>query len=113
MANIKIKEEFLQTVVAFGKSGLPLGSRDDLADLAIMAQESGDPVLLQYFDGKLPTVAALKKAKTDAELKAIMPAVDEKLTTKEIIDAAVPPAFNRETRVEELNDKPPSPGANK
>lgn len=68
--NIKIKDEYKKTVVAFGNSGLPLGERDDLYLLAIIAMESQDPSLLQFFE-KLPTLEALKKEKTDRELKRI------------------------------------------
>lgn len=108
--NIVIKEEFLSTVVGFGKSGLPLGSRDDLGDLAIIAQESQDPTLLNLFE-KLPSLDALKKHKTDKQLKALSPAEDEeKPTEQEIINDAVPEPFNTSTKVKELNSKPPSPG---
>lgn len=107
--NIIVKNEFLQTVVAFGNSGLPLGQRDDLIDLAIIAQESNDLTLLQLFE-KLPSLATLKKAKTDKELKAVLPEVVEgQQTTQEMIDAAVPEDFNKNTKLEELNKKAPTP----
>jgi hypothetical protein len=74
MAKAKIKKEYLQTTVAFGKSGLPLGNRDDIDDLAIIALESKDKTLLSLFE-TLPTLAELKKSKVDTELKAIPAAI--------------------------------------
>jgi len=76
MALAKIKKEHETTVVAFGNSGLPLGQRDDIDQLAIIAQESKNPSLLALFE-KLPTLAELKKTKTDAELKAASAAGDK------------------------------------
>lgn len=66
----KIKSDYHQKVVAFGKSALPLGKRDDIDDLAIIAHESGDPTILDLFD-VLPALDDLKKAKTDSELPVI------------------------------------------
>lgn len=65
----KIKKEFETTVIAFGTSGLPLGKRDDIDELAIIAQESQNPNLVQLFD-ILPPLDQLKKTKTDAVLKS-------------------------------------------
>lgn len=72
MALARIKQEFLNKRVAFGKSAAPLYKRDDIDDLAIMALESKNPELLQMFE-ELPELSVLKKAKTDAELKALSP----------------------------------------
>lgn len=69
MALAKIKKEFETTVVAFGNSGLPLGKRDDIDQLAIIALESGNPNLLSLFE-KLPTLEELKKTKVATELSA-------------------------------------------
>ena len=52
-----IKEEFKTTIVGFNNSGLPLGERDDLDKLALMAQH--DPHLAQYFV-QLPTADQIK-----------------------------------------------------
>lgn len=70
MAQAVIKDEHKQTTIAFGNSGLPLGLRDDIDQLAILAHESQDPSLLNLFK-VLPPLAELKKSKVDAELKAI------------------------------------------
>ena len=67
MALAKIKKEHIKQVVAFGKSAAPLSERDDLDELAILAIESGDKLLLSYFE-ELPTLDILKKSKTDKEL---------------------------------------------
>jgi hypothetical protein len=75
MALSKIKAEFLNKVVAFGKSGKPLGERDDIDDLAIIALESGNKTLLVLFE-TLPSLGELKKAKTDLQLKKIAPVAD-------------------------------------
>lgn len=63
----KIKEEYKTRVVAFGKSAAPLFKRDDIDDLAILAIESGDKLLISYFE-QLPPLDVLKKAKTDKDL---------------------------------------------
>jgi hypothetical protein len=69
MPQAKIKEEFKTTFIAFGGRGyLELGQRDDIDQLAIMAIESQDNSLLQFFEQPMPSVDQLKKAKTDAEL---------------------------------------------
>jgi hypothetical protein len=84
MPQAKIKEEFITTFIAFnGRGYLELGQRDDTDDLAITALESGNKNLLQVFEQPMPTLAALKKNKTDAELKAFVPvAVEPKVETK-------------------------------
>lgn len=71
MADFKIKKEHHKTVIGFNNSGLPLGERDDLDVLARIAQESQNPALLNLFEGKLPTVAQLKKSETDKQLHAV------------------------------------------
>ena len=80
MALSKIKSEYKSTVIAFGNSGLPLGKRDDIDQLAIIALESNDPSLIQLFD-RIPPLEQLKKTKVEAELKAAA-AVPEKPTDK-------------------------------
>jgi len=63
----RIKKEYLNKRVAFGKSAAPLHKRDDLDDLAILAHESQDPSLLILFD-VLPPLAQLKKNRTEVQL---------------------------------------------
>lgn len=72
MATAKIKEEYRTAVVAFGTSGLPLGQRDDIDKLAIIALESSDPTLLKMFE-YLPPLEQLKMGKVEDELKVLMP----------------------------------------
>jgi hypothetical protein len=77
MPQAKIREEFKTTFIAFnGRGYLELGQRDDIDDLAITALESGNKSLLQVFEQPMPTLAALKKNKTDEELKAFVPAAE-------------------------------------
>lgn len=73
-----IKKEFLGKRIAFGKSGDALGKRTDIDDLAIIALESNDKTLLRLFD-KLPTLADLKKAKTDQQLKGVVGVAGKKV----------------------------------
>lgn len=67
MAKATIKKEFKDTVVAFGSSGKPLGERKDLNDLAILAHQSGNKNLLQFFD-ELPSLEDLQKARVEKKL---------------------------------------------
>lgn len=73
-----IKEEFKTKRVAFGKSAAFLGERDDIDDLAIMAQESKNPNLIRLFK-VLPELSVLKKAKTESQL--IRPKIQPQKTT--------------------------------
>lgn len=63
-----VKKEFRNKRVAFGKSAAPLSQREDLDDLAIIALESNDKSLLLLFE-KIPSLALLKKTKTESMLK--------------------------------------------
>lgn len=65
MNQVKIKSKFSAIRIAFGSSGLPLGKRSDLDDIAILALETGDKELLNYFE-KLPSLESLKLAKFEA-----------------------------------------------
>jgi hypothetical protein len=69
MALSTIKSEFAKQHIAFGKggNGKAIGERDDIDELAIIAQQSGNRNLLKLFD-KLPSVEELQKAKTDSQL---------------------------------------------
>ena len=64
---IKIKETAKEKVIAYNGCALPLGQRNDYAELAIIALESGDPSLLEVFE-TLPTLEELKKQKVEQSL---------------------------------------------
>lgn len=64
----KIKNEFLNKRVAFGKTAALLHEREDIDDLAIMAHESQNKDLLKLFE-TLPALDVLKKARTEKQLK--------------------------------------------
>lgn len=72
MALAKIKNEYLGKRIGFNKSMAPLYRRDDIDLLAIMALESKNPNLVKLFE-ILPELSVLKKAKTDAELRRVVP----------------------------------------
>jgi hypothetical protein len=84
MAQAKIKEEYKSTVIAFGSSGLPLGMRSDIDQLAIIALDSNDAYLKNLFE-VLPSVAELKKSKVEAELKRI-PVVIKPVAAEDVKD---------------------------
>jgi hypothetical protein len=62
---VKVKDQYLATVIAFGKSGQALSQRsqDELNDLAILALQSNSPSLLRLFEDPLPTLDELQKSK--------------------------------------------------
>lgn len=64
---IKIKETAKEKVIAYNGCALPLGQRNDYAELAIIALESNDPSLLEVFE-TLPTLEELKKQKVEQTL---------------------------------------------
>jgi hypothetical protein len=64
----KIKAEHAKKYIGFGKYAKKLGERDDIDDLAIIAHESGDESIIDLFEN-LPSLADLKAAKTDSQLK--------------------------------------------
>lgn len=68
MAKAIIKKEHLRTIVAFGKSGLPLGQRNDIDELAILAVKSKDPSLIGLFE-YLPTLQELQSGSVEEVLK--------------------------------------------
>lgn len=81
MAEVRIKEEFKKTIIAFGGGGkVALGERKDLDKLAILAHESRDPTLLNLFES-LPSLEELKRKSTDRQL-AQAPKPAEKLVDK-------------------------------
>lgn len=65
----ELKPGFKNKKIAFGKSGRPLGQRDDLDDLAIIAIESGNRSLIELFT-HLPDIAELKRQRVEAQLTA-------------------------------------------
>lgn len=80
--NAKIKEDKKDTVVGFAGSGLPLGQRSqsDINHLAILAQESNNPTLIQLFD-ELPSLEDLKRQRTDTQLTGAAKATTQKSET--------------------------------
>lgn len=60
---IKIKPEFLDTVIGFNNSGLPLGQRDDLEILIDIARKS-NPAILNYFE-EIPSLKEVEKIKVE------------------------------------------------
>lgn len=60
---VKVKEQYKDRVVGFNGSGLPLGKRTDLKDLAEIAIKSNDKILLELFE-ELPTIAEIEKSKS-------------------------------------------------
>lgn len=78
MGNIqfKIKDEHAEKYVAFagGKRGRILlkdRSQEDLAKLALIAQDSQNPDLLDLFEGELPSVTDLKAAQVKNEVNKL------------------------------------------
>lgn len=82
MALATIKSEYLGKRIGFNNSYAPLFKRDDIDQLAIMALESNNPNLMKLFE-ILPELSVLKKAKTEAELKRVVPAVEKVLPDKD------------------------------
>jgi hypothetical protein len=68
---VKIKNEYLRTVVAFGSNGFCLERRtyDELIDLAIMSYNNKS--LQIFFEMPLPTVEELKNMKMQLTEKKI------------------------------------------
>ena len=62
-----LKTDAEKQVVGYNGRSLPLGSREDLDKLAIIALESGDKSLLGLFES-IPTLEELKAAKVATEL---------------------------------------------
>ena len=58
---ILVKQEFLNTAIAFGHSGVALKGRStlELVELGIIARSSGNPMLLNFFEA-LPEMDELK-----------------------------------------------------
>ena len=71
---VKIKSEFLETVIGFNDSALPLGQRDDLHILAEMAQNSQNPSLLKLFE-ELPTPKEIEENKVEKLLEETADAI--------------------------------------
>lgn len=85
---LKLKKAHHDTVVGFNNSAKPLGHRDDLVDLAIMAQESNQRSLQELFE-ELPSLAELKKIKEGIVLPQLPPtdSTDEQSEPKTEIEA--------------------------
>jgi hypothetical protein len=70
MNSILLKPEFKDRIIAYGKSALPLGQRDDLADLLILSYEANRSDYIDMFQDP-PTLAELKGEKVDAILQQL------------------------------------------
>lgn len=70
-ANIKIKKEYLKTVVAFGSNGFSLEKRspEELIELAIISFNNKS--LQNLFENPLPDIEELKKMKMETAEKKI------------------------------------------
>ena len=87
---VKIKTEFLDTVIGFNNSALPLGKRKDLHILAQMAKTSHDPSLLNLFE-ELPAQKELNQIKEEKLLEETAHvSTDKKPKTKRSKTAAAP-----------------------
>lgn len=84
MSLAKVKEEYRGKVIAFGrtKPGVPLGAREDIDALAIIALESNDRSLLRLFEQPMPALADLKTAKTETKIAAIQAKAEEPAVPK-------------------------------
>lgn len=84
MAKARIKKQYLQTTVAFGSSGLPLGMRPqhEIDQLAIIALNSKDRRLLDLFE-ETPSESELKKSKVEKELQTVRSQVTAVANDKE------------------------------
>jgi hypothetical protein len=101
MPKSKIKKEFGDQHVAFGKGGrgLKLGQRTDIDKLAIIALQSGNRHLLDMFEQPMPSLDELLKDETDAQLKTkpatttapVKPAPTAPATTTTTTAPAPPP----------------------
>ncbi len=61
---LKVKDKYKDTVIAFNKGGktpLVKRSQSDLIKLAILALDSGDKQLLDFFETPLPTLKELQR----------------------------------------------------
>lgn len=68
---VKIKNEYLKTVVAFGSNGFCLGKRtyEELIDLALMSYNNNG--LQNFFETPLPTADELRNIKMQLAEKKI------------------------------------------
>lgn len=76
-----IKTEFLDTVIGFNNSALPLGKRQDLHILAEMAKNSNDQSLLNLFE-ELPDQEELNQIKEEKLLEETAHVSTDKKPTK-------------------------------
>ncbi|WNI34692.1 hypothetical protein [Chryseobacterium sp. SG20098] len=80
---LEIKDEFLNTVVGFNNSSLPLGNRKDLHVLFEIATKSNNKRLQSYFK-EIPTSSEFDKIKEDQILEETKPSGNE--STNAIIE---------------------------
>lgn len=85
MKGLQIKEEFLDTTIAFNGNGLPLKFRKDLHVLAKLGLETGDSLILRVFK-KVPTMEQIKEYEGELFLK------EQGKTDTQTTAASAPPA---------------------
>lgn len=86
MAQIKIKPSCANRVVLHGSKNKKLGDKTpaELLNLAIIARDSGNRMLLDMFE-ELPSIEELKAAQTDEQLAALtLPAAPVKQTKTKV-----------------------------
>lgn len=74
MSDLKIKPQFQNNFVAFGKKGKILlkdRTQEDLKQLAIMALQSKDKTLLNLFEGSLPSLIDLQAGNTAKSINSL------------------------------------------
>lgn len=79
---MKLKDEHKDRVIGFNGSGLPLGQRNDLKELAEIAVKSNDKSLLELFE-ELPTIAEIEKSKSKDFLERTNSDDDNTTNTKQ------------------------------
>lgn len=80
---LKIKSAYRKTIVGYNNSGKPLGERDDLLELAIIARSGpNNGNILDMFEDELPSLEDLLQEKAKAALPAAPEVKSEPEKTK-------------------------------
>jgi hypothetical protein len=105
---VKVKDQYLATVIAFGKSGQALSKRsqDELQDLAIMALRSNNPSLLRLFEEPLPSLEELLKSKMAKTLPKIQAVPSDEAANITSLDGGNDNALKIET--DDSNENKPA-----
>ena len=82
---LKIKEAHHHRVVGFNNKALPLGQREDILELALIARSSGQKSLMDVFEF-LPTMEELKRIKEGKVLPELPPVLEEETPTEQTIE---------------------------